>query len=61
MRLSSLDIDGSRILVTGGAGLLGSCLVSELIDSGYDVTVVDSLRAGSLENLPKMCLQSVLG
>ncbi len=53
MRLSSLDIDGSRILVTGGAGLLGSGLVGELISLGFDVTVIDNLRTGSLDNLPK--------
>lgn len=49
-----LDVEASRILVIGGAGVLGSRLVDELIDLGSDVTVVDNLRTGSLEKLPKM-------
>src|SRR5262245_12970842 len=33
-----------RILITGGAGFVGSFLVDRLIDHGYDVTSVDSLE-----------------
>lgn len=35
-----------RILVTGGAGYIGSHTVLQLIDQGYDVVVVDSLVRG---------------
>ena len=40
-----------RALVTGGAGFIGSNLVDALLDHGDEVTVVDNLATGRLENL----------
>jgi len=40
-----------RVLVTGGAGFIGSNLVDALVDSGHEVGVVDDLSAGSMRNL----------
>lgn len=40
-----------RILLGGGAGYIGSALVPELIEHGYDITIVDMLWFGN--NLPE--------
>ncbi|MEK7096539.1 MAG: UDP-glucose 4-epimerase [Patescibacteria group bacterium] len=38
-----------KILVTGGAGYIGSITVKELLDNGFDVVVLDSLENGHRE------------
>ncbi|NER33269.1 MAG: NAD-dependent epimerase/dehydratase family protein [Oscillatoria sp. SIO1A7] len=42
-----------HILVTGGAGFIGSHLTEQLLDTGNRVTVVDNLSSGKLSNLPE--------
>ncbi len=40
-----------RILVTGGAGFIGSHVVDRYIENGHEVTVVDNLMTGKRENV----------
>jgi UDP-glucose 4-epimerase len=40
-----------KVLVTGGAGFIGSALTDRLLADGHDVDVVDDLSSGSLANL----------
>ena len=40
-----------RVLVTGGAGFIGSHLCKRLVNEGHQVVAVDNLSNGSLENL----------
>lgn len=44
-----------KILVTGGAGFIGSNLVDKLIEKGHDVVVIDNLSTGKKENLNPKC------
>ena len=41
-----------RILVTGGAGFIGSHVAERLLADGHEVEVIDDLSSGSITNLP---------
>ena len=43
--------DSCRISITGGAGFIGSHLVETSLKSSFEVTVLDDLSTGSLENI----------
>jgi len=43
---------GDTVLVTGGAGFLGSHVAENLVQSGFDVLVLDDLSGGFRENVP---------
>ena len=45
---------GPSALVTGGAGFIGSHLVDHLIKKKYNVTIIDDLSAGNLDNLKQV-------
>jgi UDP-glucose 4-epimerase len=44
---------GQKVLVTGGAGFIGSHIVDRLLAAGCTVEVVDNLSSGKIENLPE--------
>ena len=41
-----------RVLVTGGAGFIGSHVAEHYLRAGYGVTVLDDLSSGRRENVP---------
>ena len=41
----------NKVLVTGGAGFIGSNLVDELIRKNIEVIVIDNLSTGKRENI----------
>ena len=51
--MANVDLRTRRSVVTGGAGFIGSHLVDNLIASGREVTVLDDLSTGHMENLAR--------
>ena len=49
----SLPLKEMRVLVTGGAGFIGSEVVSQLLTSGAYVTILDNFSSGKKQYLPK--------
>ncbi|HEU5426047.1 MAG TPA: NAD-dependent epimerase/dehydratase family protein [Actinocrinis sp.] len=49
--MSALQPGGGRVVVTGGAGFVGSHLCDRLRDEGFAVVAVDNLITGSADNL----------
>src|SRR5437763_15763163 len=45
------DLTRKRVLVTGGAGFLGSHLCERLLERGHDVLCVDNFFTGTRENV----------
>jgi nucleoside-diphosphate-sugar epimerase len=48
------EFEGSNVLITGGAGFIGSNLAKKLVEIGANVIVADNLSRGSLENLSEI-------
>ncbi len=46
-----LSKQASRVLVTGGAGFIGSHLVDRLVAEGFSVRVLDNLSTGCMANI----------
>ena len=48
---------GARVLITGGAGLIGSHVADLLVRAGSDIVIFDNLSRGRVENLARACSQ----
>jgi UDP-glucose 4-epimerase len=51
-----MENKSSRILITGGAGFVGSHLAERLLNNGHHVTAIDNLSTGRLENISHLLL-----
>jgi UDP-glucose 4-epimerase len=53
-----------KVLVTGGAGFIGSHITERLIDAGVEVVVLDNLSSGRRESIPpraRLCAEDICG
>ena len=50
----------ARVLVTGGAGFIGSHLTEKLVELGHEVTVIDNVSHGNLENIESVAKKIIL-
>ena len=54
MRMKRKTMESKRILLTGGAGFIGSHLCRRLLDEGHEVLCVDNLYTGTKANILKL-------
>ena len=50
----------SRVLVTGGAGFIGSHLVRRLVGEGHTVDIVDNMSNGFIDNISDLNIRCLL-
>ena len=55
------NLADGRILVTGGAGFIGSHIVDALLEAGHECAALDDLSSGSRDESALAALLAVLG
>jgi len=58
--LKNADLEGKRVLVTGGAGFIGSWLCDILVDFDSEVVCLDNLSTGVMRNIDHLVGKSKL-
>lgn len=56
--MQKIDRTMKRILITGGAGFIGSHLAEIALERGYQVTIIDDLSTGSFDNIAHLVDQT---
>lgn len=59
-KIYNADIENMKILITGGAGFIGSHLAERLVADGHQVTILDDLSTGRRENLATLSTSNSL-
>ena len=54
------NIGGKRVLITGGAGFLGSHLCEKILNNGHEVLCVDNFYTGRKGNIATFCKTRIL-
>ncbi len=47
-------MQNKKVLITGGAGFIGSHTAEEFLNAGYEVKILDNLRTGDIQNLERI-------
>jgi UDP-glucose 4-epimerase len=59
--LTKLEDTKRTVLVTGGAGFIGSHLVRRLLQQGIEIIILDNLSSGNTDNIPQGSVEFVEG
>ena len=57
--MSRKNLKNKKILITGGAGYIGSTVAHYMIDRGYSVTIIDNLITGDKKLVPKKAVLKI--